>query len=91
MMREELIEAMARAIWSCDTYRPVGWEAGLRSALTAHDEWLKANGMVVVPVKPTEQMTNASWKLAGGQSITAQAKDHSKQCQAYKAMIEAAP
>lgn len=89
-MSEELIEAMARGIRTHFASEIAAHEVA-QAALTAHDEWLKANGLVIVPVKPTEQMTNASWKFAGGQSIVLQAKDHSKQCGAYKAMIEAAP
>lgn len=70
MTDSENIAAIARAIAvSYDGNRPPELPSdptvypsdldAARSALAAHTAWLKAQGLVVVPVEPTEAMVNA--------------------------------
>jgi len=67
-MSEELIEAIARAMYERDcigltkwsllpSHKRHPWEANARAALAA----IEASGHAVVPVTPTQEMEDAIW------------------------------
>lgn len=91
MQREKIVEAMARGMQAeCPDYFGLTWdktppraqaryERYAEAALTAHDAWLGANGLAVVPVEPTEVM-----RLEGVMNF-GDVRD------IYRAMLAAAP
>lgn len=67
-MTDELIERMARAMckrnYPSGTERDIdmmweGWTEDAAYALAAHDEWMREQGMVMVPVEATARMAVA--------------------------------
>jgi len=62
MDNDKLIEAMARRIAVTEACHPDDWRHFIepaQAALRARDEWMRANGMVMVPVEPSESMVDA--------------------------------
>ena len=60
---DEILEAMARAIakernamWPSDANR---YRRYADAALAAHDEWRREQGVVMVPVEPTQEAVDA--------------------------------
>ena len=81
---DELVEKVARAIdstphgdWNPQRYA----QAALAAIRETH---------AIVPKEPTEAMLDASWNLGDWSDVLEQAKRHEANCEAYKAMIEAA-
>ena len=75
------IEAKIGAAFRGETGRKVAEELA-QAAIAANDKWLKDNGLVVVPVEPTEAMIRAG-------TFAPRVSESPAVC-CYKAMIEAA-
>lgn len=78
-MDDKLIEAVARGIERASPV-PVNEALLAQAALRAHAEWMRANGMVMVPVEPSFDV-----KMAGAEAIT---KDHMRKMANYDAAID---
>ncbi len=67
--RDKLIEAMARSIalaagaYEGPEFDWRAYEGEAQAALAAHEAWLEAQGIAVVPVEPTEAMIDAGHAL----------------------------
>jgi hypothetical protein len=93
MDNEKLIEAVARAIdevheVEIGTYLLSNPIECAQAALRAHAEWMRENGMVMVPVEPSEAMIKAGEK-ADDECLTTVSPYYTA-THIYQAMIAAA-